>query len=238
MRPLSLTNFIKEFSAFDDREAANWTYIVDGDAPYPATINVLSEKTDSVLNKFAARVTRLMAGEMSIVAGAMDTISLPSIVARILLHKSIEGETLLQVTAQIQRAERVGALGKITAKVKSLYRTFRAVDRIFAEQAAERNPTAWNQWYAEFDEGVTLRGLNCRGVDLSNFDLCAANLIDCNLTNANLSHANLSGADLSRCRLDGVSVDGTDLFGAKMHRRYEPLIDASGLLERESVSWV
>ena len=158
--------------------------------------------------------------------------------AAVTTSRNIDGETQLIVTATVLRTVRDSGGYEFAATLHRIRRHFRNAHRIFAECVARSDVNGWNQWYAPMQQSVDLKRLNLSGLSLAQFDLCAANLQGCDLRNANLSGANLSGANLDGCVLDGVVVEGADFFGAAIPARYESLLKAGGLLERESVTLI
>lgn len=152
--------------------------------------------------------------------------------------RNVEGESQLVLLAAVLRTIKVTGGYEFSAGIQRLREHFRPAHRIFAESVAHGDISGWNQWYAAIQQAVDLKRLNLAGLNLSQFDLGSANLTNCDLRNANLSGANLSGANLDGCILDGAVVEGADFFGAAIPRKYESLLKASGLLERESVIFI
>lgn len=212
----------------------NDIYLSPSDQPLKTTIKIAAEtlsKRDSVLEAESYYIGNQ---EYSFRSPG-DQARNQKIEAFITTGKSIEGEAMLIVLATVLRTIKVSGGYEFTASMQHLRRHFRPAHRIFAECVSRSDAIAWNTWYGPMQQSVNLQKLNLRGVVLSQFDLCSANLAGSDLRNANLSGTNLSGANLDDCKLDGAVVDGADLFGAALPARYESLINASGLLERESV---
>lgn len=155
---------------------------------------------------------------------------------RILLRKTEEHETRLTALVNLNKTRRTPDNNyEFTGKVSGVYPQNFSIDRVFANYVAQQDAVGWNQWYTSLAESVSLHNLNFRGMNLAQFDLTCIVFNHCDLSNCNLSGANLSGANLSTAKLEGVNVDSADLFGVTLPKKYEHLLTASGLLEKESV---
>ncbi len=153
----------------------------------------------------------------------------------LLLSKDGQGETILQMTGQVQRTQRVSGAYEILIKVVELRKTVVPTHRRFLECVTAGDAAGWNRWCADLHDGPVLQNLDLSRTVLADFDLCCADLSGSNLSDADLTGADLTGADLTGCTLEGVRIAGADLFRATLPRRYGGLIVASGTIEAESV---
>lgn len=212
-------------------------YIHEHEVPRKTTIKIASDSINKRDAAFEAEALSVADQEFRF-RSAGDQPRSQRIEAWITMSKNIEGERLLVVHGVVVKTTKVSGGYEFLANVQSVRRHILPAHRIFAECVAKGDAISWNRWYAPLNQSVDLKRLNLSGTNLAQFDLCAANLFRCDLRNANLSGANLSGANLDECVLDGAVVEGADFFGAALPARYEPLLKASGLLERESVTLI
>lgn len=210
------------------------TYISEGESPYPIKVTIINDILSTENPAYEGTADFLGNRELHFTCPG-DQARSRHIEATITLGTNIEGNRLLIVSANVIRTIKVSRGYNFIANVTALRQHLKPAHRIFAEFAAAKNPKGWNSWYAPMNHSVDLKNLMLRGMDLSTFDLCCADLSNCNLTNANLSGANLSGANLDNCLLDGAVVEGADFFGVAIPARYESLVEAGGLLEKESI---
>ncbi len=210
------------------------TFINEGEKPQYAQIMI---KTDSMAQKpptYEGMATYLGNRELRFRCPG-DQARSQQVEARITISRNIEGDSLLIAHGAVVRTDKISGGYQFTVNVQSIRQHIKPAHRIFAECVATNNVKVWNQWYAPMNHSVDLQGLILRGMDLSLFDLCCANLSNCDLSNCNLSGTNLSGANLDNCKLEGAIVEGADFFAAAIPAKYESLITASGLLEKESI---
>lgn len=205
-----------------------------GTTPCATQIRLLSETASRRETVFPVLTTYIGKQEMHF-SSPGDQARSQRIEATVTMSRSVDGESQLVVTALVGKTTRIPGGYEFVCAIQRIRRHFRAAHRVFAECIARSDAAGWNQWYAPMTQSADLKRLNLSGLNLSQFDLGSANLSDCDLRNANLTGANLSGANLDGCILDGAVVDGADFFGAALPAKYESLLKASGLLERESV---
>lgn len=149
--------------------------------------------------------------------------------------KSAEGELLYRGTGEVQDSRRISGGYRLTIALQELEKSIRPATRRLLECAMTGDFAGWNRWCADLREGASLQELHLAGLTLVNFDLCCADLSGSDLTAADLSNSNLSGADLSGCTLDRVRLTGADLFRVRLPQRYQGLVAAAGVAERESI---
>lgn len=220
----------------DPQRAAKAQYITEKDPPRDGQISIVKESTGKTV-MVDAKILIMTNGEV-VFHCASDQARGQQLALHVCLLKSKDGENIVNASAVANKTRRLNNGYEFIGKLRNAYHSFHTTTHIFADFAANHNANGWNHWSAPLTEGVTIERLNLRGTDLSMFDLCCCRFVNCDLSNCNLSGANLSGSDLSSCKLDGVTVEGTDLFGAILPKRYEYLPEASGALEKESITLV
>ncbi len=218
----------------EDTEKIGVVLLDKGAAACPAQIRLLSDNSGRRESTFPAQVSYIGKQELRFTCPG-DQARSQRIEVTVTMTRSVDGESQYVLSATVAKTSRIPGGYEFSATIQRIRKHFHNAHRIFAECVARNDTSGWNQWYAPMTQSVDLKRLNLSGLNLSQFDLGSANLSDCDMRNANLSGANLSGANLDGCILDGAVVDGADFFGAALPAKYESLIKASGLLERESV---
>ncbi len=227
-------------STVDDIDMGEAT-IVDGDKTVAAKFVVVEGSLALSLAQTKQTydcVIRELAKDKIVFRAQSDVARSALVQISFITRKSADGEFLAVINVGIPQTTKIPGGYEFTASVKSLVRQTVPAHRKFLEFLADGDAAGWNRWCADLDEGPQLCHLDLSGADLSEFDLACADLAESNMTNANLSGATLAGANLRGCLLEGVRVQDTDFYRAVLPRSAMGLLQASGLVEIESVRWV